>query len=199
MKARITCHENHPLGKKFSDVFDLTFFSRRNGFDAREQCLNKFLNETSEYEYTINFSRAMRFGQANLLTQLHEYCDVNNLHHKVFNVGSYVSLVLLNNPRSSYEIEKSAIKVAHRKIAYEHMFHNGKLDSYLINLGYLAEISVDVENHYQHLNTLSLDSVIDNVKFMVTRPYIKELSVQYKQPGNHRVNDGIGLILPGVF
>lgn len=199
MKARITCDPSHPLGKKFGEIFDLTFFSRRNNFDARDWDLSKFLNETHQYDCTINFSRAMRFGQANLLTQLHEYCDVNTVQHKVFNVGSYVSLVLLNNPRSSYEIEKSAVKVAHRKIAYEHMFHNGKLDSYLINLGYLAEISVDVENHYQHLNTLSLDAVMDNVKFMITRPHVKELSVHYKQPGNHRVNDGVGLILPGVF
>ena len=73
------------------------------------------------------------------------------------------------------------------------------LDSYLINLGHLQEISVDIHNHYQHLNTLALSEVIKNVKFMLDRPYIKELSVQYKQPGNHRVNDGIGLILPGLF
>jgi hypothetical protein len=144
-------------------------------------------------------ARGMRFGQTNLLAQLDEYCAVNRLPHKVFNIGSYVSILLLNNPKSSYEVEKAALKLTHRKVAYEHMFHDGMLDSYLINLGYLEKISVDVENHYGHLNTLKLDQVIKNVKFMLDRPSIKELSLQYNQPGNHRVNDGVGLIIPGLF
>lgn len=198
MKARITCDSNHPLGKLFSSLFDLDFYSRATGFDLHGD-LNEFLNDTEKYDYTINFSRGMRFGQAKLLTMLDEHCDKNKLPHKVFNIGSYVSLVLLNSPESSYDVEKGAVKQAHRKIAYEYMFHNNMLDSYLINLGHLQEISVDIHNHYQHLNTLALSEVIKNVKFMLDRPYIKELSVQYKQPGNHRVNDGIGLILPGLF
>jgi|APGre2960657404_1045060.scaffolds.fasta_scaffold04590_4 hypothetical protein len=199
MKARITCDSNHPLGKLFESLFDVEYCSRSTGFDTRDYDLSKFLNCTHKYDYTINFTRGMRFGQSNLLVQLDEYCSDNSLPHKVFNIGSYVSIVLLNNPRSSYEIEKGALKLAHRKVAYEHMFHNGMLDSYLINLGHLETISVDVENHYQHLNTLKLDEVIKNVRFMLERPYVKELSVQYNQPGNHRVNDGIGLVLPGLF
>lgn len=199
MKARITCDSNHPLGKLFETLFEVDYYSRSTGFDTRDYDLSKFMDRTHEYDYTINFTRGMRFGQTNLLAQLDEYCAVNSLPHKVFNIGSYVSIVLLNNPKNSYEVEKAALKLTHRKVAYEHMFHNGMLDSYLINLGYLEKISIDVENHYGHLNTLKLDQVIKNVKFMLDRPSIKELSLQYNQPGNHRVNDGVGLIIPGLF
>jgi hypothetical protein len=198
MKARITCDESHPLGQRFSTLFDLTYYSRRNGFDLHGDITN-FLVDTENYDYTINFTRAMQFGQVKLLANLDKHCYHNKIQHKVINIGSYVNTLLLNNPYSSYDVEKASLKFAHRKIAFSRMFHNNYLDSYMINLGHLQEVSVDIHKHYEHLNTLALDDVIKNVKFMIDKPYIKELSVQYKQPGNHRINDGIGTILPGLY
>jgi len=199
MRARITCDSNHPLGSKFVELFDtLDFFSRRNGFDIHND-LTEFLDDTENYDITINFSRAMRFGQVKLLTMLDEHCDKHKIKHKVFNIGSYTSILLLNCPESSYDIEKASTKLAHRKIAFEHMFHNNYLDSYLITLGHLDEISTDIHEHYGHLTTLPLTSVVKNIKFMLENQSVKELSLQYKQPGNHRVNDGVGLILPSIY
>lgn len=198
MKARITCHNDHPLGKLFTELYDVTFYSRRNGFDIHRD-LPMFLNDTHNYDITINFTRGMRFGQVNLLAQLDEHCNKSRIHHKVYNIGSYVNILLLNSPESSYDIEKASLKYAHRKIAFEHMFHDNYLDSYLLNLGHVDEISVDIKNQYKHLNTLNIRDIIDNIKFMQSRPHIKELSLQYKQPGNHRVNDGVGIILPGLY
>lgn len=198
MKARITCDESHPLGQRFSTLFDLTYYSRRTGFDLHGDISN-FLIDTENYDYTINFTRAMQFGQVKLLANLDKHCYHNKIQHKVINIGSYVNTLLLNNPYSSYDVEKASLKFTHRKIAFARMFHNNYLDSYMINLGHLQEVSVDIHKHYEHLNTLALDDVIKNVKFMIDKPYIKELSVQYKQPGNHRINDGIGTILPGLY
>lgn len=201
MKVRITCDENHPLGKRFKTLFpDLEFCSRSTGFDIHNEAkLIEFINKTSEYDLTISFTRAMRFGQVKLLTMLDEHCAKTQLRHKVLNIGSYVSIALLNSPESSYDIEKGANKVAHRKIAFAHMFNDNYLDSYLISLGHLEEISSTIHEYYKHLNTLALDDVIKNVKFMLDHPSIKELTVHCRQPGNHRVNDGIGLILPGIY
>lgn len=198
MKVRITCHNDHPLGKLFSELYDVAYFSRRTGFDIHRD-LSKFLHETNQYDITINFSRGMRFGQVNLLTQLDEHCNKSQLRHKVFNIGSYVNILLLNSPESSYDVEKASLKYAHRKIAFEHMFYDNYLDSYLLNLGHVDEISVDIKNYYKHLNLLKCQDIIDNIKFMMARPHIKEMCLQYKQPGNHRINDGIGLILPGLY
>ncbi len=199
MRARITCDSNHPLGSKFSQFFEnLDYFSRRTGFDIHNN-LTPFLNDTENYDITINFTRAMRFGQVKLLTMLDEHCDRNKIKHKVFNIGSYTSILMLNSPASSYDIEKASVKLAHRKIAFEHMFHNNYLDSYLLTLGHLDEISTDIHEHYTHLTTLSLNEVIKNVEFMLKHPMVKELSLQYKQPGNHRVNDGVGLIIPSIY
>ncbi len=198
MKARITCDNSHPLGKRFTELFHVDFYSRRNGFDLHTN-LNTFIESTKDYDLTINFSRGMQFGQTKLLVDLQKHCNSRCLKHKVLNIGSYVSLVLLNSSNSSYDVEKAALKYAHRKIAYSHMFHNDYLDSYLINLGHLDEISSDIHDNYKHLNTLSLSDVLKNVRYMLDRKHIKELSLQYKQPGNHRVNDGIGLILPGLY
>jgi hypothetical protein len=201
MRVRITCDENHPLGKRFKSLYPtIEFFSRRTGFDIHnQQQLDEFIQNTENYDLTINFTRAMRFGQVKLLTMLDEHCDREKLLHKVFNIGSYTSIVLLNSPESSYDIEKASTKMAHRKIAASHMFHGNYLDSYLLTLGHLDEISVDIHKHYEHLDTLLLDDVIANAKFMMDRPKVKELSVHYRQPGNHRVNDGIGLIFPGIY
>ena len=199
MKARITCHNDHPLGKRLAKLFDTAdYFSRRNGFDCNGD-IQSFLEDTKNYDVTVNFSRAMPFGQVRLLTSLDSYCDEKQLNHKVFNIGSYVNILLLNNPESTYDVEKASLKFAHRKIAFSHMFHDNKLDSYLLGLGHLKEISVDINDKYKHLHLLDLDDVVENIKFMLDRPFIKEMNLQYKQPGNHRTNDGIGLILPGLY
>jgi hypothetical protein len=199
MRARITCNENHELGKKFVDLFDeVKFFSRSTGFNANDD-LNSFLEDTSNYDWTINLTSAPMFGQVKVLALLDTYCDKHNVKHKVFNIGSYVGTGLLAEPETSYDIEKSSLKYAHKKIAYEHMFHDNNLDSYLLNLGFLEKLSRGIHEKYQHVNTLSLDVVIENVKFMMARPYIKEMYLQYNQPGNYRINNGIGILLPGVY
>lgn len=198
MKARITCDSGHALGKKFGELFTLDFYSRRTGFDLHRN-LSSFIEETNDYDITINFSRGMQFGQTKLLVDLQKYCNLHKITHTVLNIGSYVNILLLNSPNSSYDVEKAALKYAHRKIAFSHMFHGDYLDSRLINLGHLDEISIDIHENYKHLNTLNLNEVINNIKYMLDRPYIKELSLQYKQPGNHRVNDGVGIILPGLY
>jgi len=199
MKIRITSNENHPLGNKFKTLYqDVDFYSRSNGFDIHGD-ITSFLTDTVNYDLTVNLSRAMSFGQVKLLTQLDKYTHEHKIHHVVLNIGSYVNTLLLNSPHSSYDIEKASVKYAHKKIAFAHMFHNNYLDSRLINLGHLDEISVDIHDNYKHLNTMALTDVMDNIEFMLGRPNIKELSVQYKQPGNHRINDGVGLILPGIY
>jgi len=199
MKARITCNANHALGQQFAELFDeATFFSRSTGFDAHGD-LSEFLADTPNYDWTINLTSAPMFGQVKVLAQLDTYCDRHDIKHKVFNIGSYVGTGLLAEPETSYDIEKSSLKYAHKKIAYEYMFHDNCLDSYLINLGFLEKLSRGIHEKYQHINTLGLDKVKENVQFMLDRPYIKEMYLQYKQPGNYRINSGVGILIPGVY
>lgn len=198
MKARVTSHFNHPIGKLFTEFFDCDFYSRRTGFDLNSDTTS-FINDTENYDWTINLARGTKFGGVKLLTDLSDHCHKNQLHHKVFNIGSYISFLLLDMPHSSYDVEKAALKFAHKKIANEYLFHHGTLDSYLLNLNYIEELSEDVAKNYKHLHVLSLDSVKNNVNFMIMNSTIKELSLQYNQPGNHRVNNGRGLILAGMF
>ena len=140
----------------------------------------------------------MEFGQSILLNNLDHYCNKNQIKHKVLNIGSYEGTLLMNHPDSGYDIEKATLKLAHRKIATEYMLFDGYLDSYLLNLNYL-EHSDNMAKYHPHIALLDFDSVMQNVKYMLERPLIKEMYLQYKQPGNFRVNDGIGIILPGVF
>lgn len=198
MKARIISHKEHPIGKLFTEFFDCDFYSRRTGFDLNGDT-SEFLSQTNSYDWTVNLSRGMKFGGVKLLTDLSEYCYTNQIKHNVFNIGSYISYVLLNMPHSSYDVEKASLKFAHRKVANEYLFHNGFLDSYLLNLNYIEKLSEDVEKNYSHLYVLNLESVQANIKFMLENTNIKEISLQYNQPGNHRVNNGIGPILSGMF
>lgn len=200
MKARITCDKNHPLGKLFENFFELEYFSRSTDFDLCDYSnLKSFIDNTPKYDWTINLSRGMPFGGTNLLCGIENFCDQNQVEHKIFNIGSYISMVLLNMTNSSYDIEKASLKYAHRKIVYEKTFHSKLLDSYLLNVYHVEELSKDAKENYPHLNMVSLESVKQNIKFMLNNPQIKELSLQFKEPGNHRLNDGIGPVLPGFF
>jgi hypothetical protein len=202
MKARITCNPSHPFAKPLSKLFDSTdFFSRSTGFDiTKEVDLEKFTEDTKDYDITINFShvKALPFVQASLLSKINVYCDKNELEHKILNFGSYVGGVIVADA-DHYDIEKVALKYAHKKVAYSRMFHNGYLDSYLINFSFLEHTSAKLAEHYKHLNSLSIDKAIANIEFMLTHPYIKEMNVQYCQPGNHRLNDGVGLLIPAII
>lgn len=200
MKTRITCNKTHPLGKLFKDWNNVDYFSRSSGFDLHNiNDVNDFLSQTENYDLTINFSRGIQFGSVKLLCGLDAYCYNQRLNHKVLNIGSYVSLALLNNPCSTYDVEKASLKFAHRKISYTHIYHKGYLDSYLISLSHMEEISIDIKNEYTHLSLLKLEDVVKNINFMLKYKNIKELSLQYQQPGNHRINNGIGPIFPGLY
>lgn len=200
MKARITCDSEHILGKMFEQHYDVTYFSRRTNFDLHSwQNVQDFLKDTENYDLTINMSRGMPFGQVNLLMDLEKYCDSIKLKHKILSIGSYVGTVLMNHPTSSYDVEKMALKLAHRKIANEYMFFEGSLDSYLVNVNYLEHLSPDVEREYPHIKLLDLDSVIRNCKYMLDNQHVKEMYIQRKQPGNYRINDGYGAVFPGVL
>jgi hypothetical protein len=200
MKARVTSDKNHPIGKLFEEFFDVTYCSRSTGFNLNNpDHITDFANNLNNYDWTINLSRGMPFGGVNLLGAIQNKCHVDQIPHKVFNIGSYVSLALLNMTNSTYDVEKAALKFLHRKVANEYAFHSTTVDSYLLNINYTAELSKDVMEHYPHINLLSLTSVRENIKYMLENPAIKELSVQYKQPGNHRINNGIGPLLPGLF
>jgi hypothetical protein len=200
MKARITCNKDHPIGKLFSNFFDLEYVSRSTNFDLTNPShIEDFVKQIEKYEWTINLSRGMSFGGVNLLCSLESYCNKFQIEHKVFNIGSYISFALLDMPNSLYDVEKVALKYAHRKIANERLFYSKTLDSYLLNLNYIETLSKDVIKNYNHIDVLSLESINNNIKFILDNPSIKELSLQFKQPGNHRINNGIGPILPGMY
>ena len=199
MKARITCDRNHPLVNSFSKFFELEFYSRSTGFDLTNiSHIADFANSVTEDVWTINLSRGMPFGGVNLLCALQESCNLNKIPHKVFNIGSYINLALLDMNNSSYDIEKAALKLAHRKAANAHLFFNSMLDSYLLNVYHVEKLTTDL-SEYPHLNFLTLEALESQIELMITTPCIKELSVQYKEPGNHRINGGIGPVLPGIY
>lgn len=199
MKARVISHSDHPIGKMFKEFFDCEFFSRRTGFDATVDEQRKvFVDDTEKYDWTINLSRAIPFGGTNLLLDLSKKCHEERIEHKVFNIGSYISFGILHMPNNAYDVEKAALKLTHRKMCSDYLFHNGTLDSRLFSVGYIKEYS-NVERDYPHLNAITLEDIFKNIKFMIDNPEVKELSVQYNQPGNHRFNNGVGLILPGVY
>lgn len=199
MKARITSHSDHPIGKMFQEFFSCDFFSRRTDFDVTNtDDRERFIEDTDKYDWTINLTRGMPYGGANLLLDLSGYCHSNRIEHKVFNIGSYISYALLNMPDNSYDVEKAALKLTHRKISMDYLFHGTTLDSRLLTVGYIKEYS-NLETNYPHLSGVSFDSIFDNIKFMIENSEIKELSLQYNQPGNHRMNNGVGIIMPGVF
>lgn len=199
MKARITSHSDHPIGKMFQEFFSCDFFSRRTGFDVTNtDDREKFIEDTNKYDWTINLTRGMPFGGVNLLLDLSRHCHEENVNHKVFNVGSYISFAVLNMPHNAYDIEKASLKLAHRKVSMDYLFHSTTLDSKLFTVGYIKEYS-NLERDYPHLTGVSFDAIFNNIKFMIENPEVKELSLQYNQPGNHRMNNGVGAIIPGVF
>lgn len=188
------------LGKLYEQAYDVTYFSRSTGFNVNDyNNVQSFLAETSEYDLTINFTRGKPFGQVNLLLDLDRYCFDNNIKHKVLSIGSYVGTALMNHKDVSYDVEKMALKLAHREMVYKYMFFEGNLDSYLINVNYMEHLSDDIEKYHPHINTIKLQKVLDNSLYMLEKEHIKEMYVQYKQPGNFRINDGYGVILPGVY
>jgi len=200
MKARITCDKDHALGKLYEQVFDISYYSRSNSFNINDQNnVQQFLKETTDFDLTINLTRGQPFGQVNLLMSLDRYCNENNINHRVLSIGSYVGTALMNHLDVSYDIEKMSLKLAHREMAYKYMFFHSKLDSYLINVNYLEHLSEDIELYHPHINTLKLQKVLDNSLYMLEKEHIKEMYVQYKQPGNFRINDGYGVVLPGVY
>lgn len=200
MKARLTCNSNNLLGQQFKDFFNCDFFSRSSGFDVTN-VLNReeFIKDTPNYQWTINITNGGDFSASCLLCELEKYCYAQSHDHKVFNIGSYICLGLINAPGTKYPSEKASLKFCHERIAYSFAYHQGHLDSYLLNLNFIQSMSAHIENYYTHLKTLSLKNINENIKFMLDNPNIKQLSVQSKQPGNHRINDGIGPIFPGMF
>jgi hypothetical protein len=201
MRVRITCNSQHPLGSRFQELFtQVDYYSRTTGFDLLNDTLvTEFVADTSDYDLTVNFSNVRPYRQTHLLMLLNEHCAQNQLAHTVLNIGSYHGTAYLAETQGAYDVEKSALKYAHKKIAHTWMFHEGYLDSRLINFSFLETMSDGLGNKYKHINSMSLATAINNIKFMLDRPQIKEMSVQYSQPGNYRVNDGLGLLIPGIF
>lgn len=200
MKARVTCNQKNLLGQEFGHFFDCTYMSRSTGFDITQVPDRRhFLESTSQYDWTINITNGGDFSASSLLCELESYCYVNQLDHKVFNIGSYICLAMIDAPTSKYPAEKAALKFSHRKIAYSYAYHQGYLDSYLLSLNFIKGMSDVIEREYTHLNTLSLDSINQNIKYILENPNIKEMCLQYKQPGNHRINNGVGPVLPAMF
>jgi hypothetical protein len=200
MKARVISDENHLIGQLFKDFFTCTFMSKRTGVDITDpHDIDRLVEDTHNYDWTIIVATGMPFGSANLLTSLQKHCFENKLNHKVFNIGSYVNLILLSWPDTSYDVNKAVTKYLHRKITNEFVFHNGYLDSRLLNLNYIEKLSTHIDHNYPHLHTLKIDDIKRNLDYMLKNDNIKELSLQYNQPGNHRINDGIGHIAPGLF
>jgi hypothetical protein len=199
MKARITSNINHPIGKAIAKCWnDVDFFSRSSGWDIKEnKDVEKFVEETINYDWTINFCIGYGFYGVNLFLKIEDFCEKNKIHHKILNIGSYLSFGLLHNPEGTYDIEKATLKHASRRATFSHSFHHSYLDSRIINFGYLEGSYLNTE--LPHIHLLDLESVTKNVSFMIDNPSIKELSVQYKQPGNHRINKGIGPILPSLY
>lgn len=199
MKARITSNKDHPIGQSIAKCWnDVTFFSRSSDWNiTNEHDVNRFVNETTDYDWTINFCIGYGFHGVNLFLRIQDFCEKNKISHNILNIGSYLGFPLLHNPHGSYDIEKSTLKHANRRAAFSYSFHNSYLDSRIINFGYLEGSYLTTE--LPHIHLLDLKSVTKNVEFMLENPSIKELSVQYKQPGNHRINNGIGPILPSLF
>jgi len=200
MKARVTADQNNLLAKEFSKLFDCDFYSRSTGFDITNKAQREvYLENTSNYNISIHISNGGNFSGANLLCELENHCYQTQTHHKVFNIGSYICFGLINAPQSKYPVEKAALKFAHERIVNSYVYHKGYLDSYLINLNFIKGMSHHIEQNYKHLTLLSLRDIRKNIEFMLNFSNIKELSLQSKQPGNHRVNNGIGPLLPGAF
>jgi hypothetical protein len=175
MKARITCDKDHALGKLYEQAFDMSYYSRSTGFNVNDrEHIKEFLKETNKFDLTINLTRGQPFGQVNLLMSLDRYCNENNIEHRVLSIGSYVGTILMNHLDSSYDVEKMALKLAHREAAYKYMFFYGKLDSYLINVNYLEKLSEDIELYHTHINTITLQKVLDNSLYMLDKEYTKE-------------------------
>lgn len=200
MKIRITADCNNKLAKEFAKIFNLTYFSRSTGFNIFDPVQrSKFVDVTENYDFTINLTNGGNFSAVNLLCEIEEHCNTNQIDHKVFNIGSYICFGLIHAPQSKYPVEKAALKFAHERIVNSFIYHRGYLDSYLLNLNFIKGMSHNIEKNYKHLTLLSLDSIRKNVEFMLKHPNIKELSLQSKQPGNHRVNNGVGPLFPGAF
>ena len=200
MKVRITASKDNLLSKEFNKIFDCEFFSRSTDFDIRNaDSRQEFIEQTSAYDMTVNLTNGGDFSATNLLCELETYCFKSEINHKVFNIGSYICMGLVHAPTSKYPVEKAALKFAHKKITNSYIFHGGYLDSYLLSLNFIKDMSSHIENHYTHLNLLELADIGKNIKFMIDNSNIKELSLQSNQPGNHRINDGVGPILPGLI
>lgn len=200
MKARVTADQNNLLAKEFTKLFDCDFYSRSTGFDITNKAQREaYLENTSNYNISIHITNGGDFSAANLLCDLENYCYESKIDHKVFSIGSYICFSLINAPQSKYPIEKAALKFAHERIVNSYVYHQGYLDSYLINLNFIKGMSNHIEKHYKHLSLLSLKDIRKNIEFMLNFPHVKELSLQSKQPGNHRINDGIGPVFPGSF
>lgn len=199
MKIRITCNPSHWLGKEIASIWsDVDFFSRVSNWDINnDDNLYQFINDTPKYDLTINFYVGYGFRATLLLSKLQEYCNSHQTTHTVLNIGSYQSFAVLHNPTGTYDLEKSLLKLANRKINLSRTFHNGGLDSRLINLSYIS--GSDMLDDYPHLKSLDIETIKSHIQLMMTTPTIKELSLQIKQPGNHRINEGVGPILRAVY
>ena len=199
MKVRITCSNTHWFGKEIAKIWDdVTFFSPSTNWDINnDDDLNSFVEDTDSYDLTVNFYVGYGFRATILLSRLQERCDRLGTEHVVLNIGSYQSFAILHNPSGTYDLEKSLLKLANRKVSLSRTYHNGKLDSRIINLSYIngSEMLID----YPHIESLEIETIVDHIKFMMSTPSIKELSLQIKQPGNHRINEGLGPILRSVY
>lgn len=199
MRTRITSNPNHLIGKAIAGCWpNVDFFSRASNWNIMSQDdINKFVAETKDYDWTINFCIGHGFHAVNLFLKIQEFCEHNKYHHKILNIGSYMGYAIIHNPCGSYDIEKATLKHVNKRAAFSKSFKNTFLDSRIINFGYLERNGGVME--LPHINLLPVEKVVQSVKFMLNNPSVKEMSVQYKQPGNHRINDGVGPILPSFF
>lgn len=199
MKVRITSSPDNKIAQAvLANYSNITYFSRANGFDLHNrQSVINFVEDTHNYDLTINFAVGYQLTAVNLLMDLYHHCHNINLNHTVLNIGSYLGKLVINNSDGDYEIDKASLKLAHRKIAYSYAFFNHPLDSKMIDIGFIEGTQIFEE--YPHLGGISLNDISKNVDYLMNNNSIKEVSVQYAQPGNHRINDGIGPILPLLF
>lgn len=200
MKARLTASKNNLLAKEFAKIFDCDFYSRSTGFNVIDSVQRQsYLENTNKYDISINITNGGDFSATSLLCELENYCYQTQTHHKAFSIGSYINFALVHAPQSKYPVEKAALRFCHNRIVNSYIYHQGYLDSYLINCNFIKDMSKNIEEHYKHLSLLSLQDIRKNIQYMLDFPNVKELSLQSKQPGNHRINDGIGPLFPGLF
>lgn len=198
MKARITSNPNHWLGKEIAKLYDTSFYSRESGWDINfDGSIKSFLDETEDYDITINFCPGYGFRAGKLLVDLYQYCNTKKIKHTVLNIGSYLGLAVLHNPDGTADLEKQLLNLTSKKITFDKAFFSSYLDSRIINISHI-DGNGELEQ-YPHLNGITVEDIIAHIKIMMESPYIKLINVQSRQPGMHRINEGKGPIMRGSY